>query len=124
MAGFAPIDAIRRAIRERARRKRVHLASVWPQTQAHINSWKILVAGDEAESFSQSDLIEAAFHFVLNGEYYGGYLRSVPMARREAEKFAVGSPDITARYNPDNPDQTVVLAEDNSDKLPFPIVSG
>ncbi len=102
----------------------MHLASVWPQTQAHINSWKILVAGDEAESFSQSDLIEAAFHFVLNGEYYGGYLRSVPMARREAEKFAVGSPDITARYNPDNPDQTVVLAEDNSDKLPFPIVSG
>jgi hypothetical protein len=61
---------------------------------------------------------------VLNGEYYGGYLRSVPMARREAEKLAVGSPEITARYNPANPDQAVVLAEDNSGKLPFQIVSG
>jgi hypothetical protein len=61
---------------------------------------------------------------VLNGEYYGGYLRSLPMARRETEKLAAGTPEIIARYNPDDPDQAVVIAEDNSGKLPFQIVSG
>jgi hypothetical protein len=105
-------------------RKRVQAAAGWPQTLAHINSWKILPAGDDAASFSQSDLIEAAFHFTLNGEYYGGYLRSAAMARRDAEKMAVGSPEITVRYNPENPDEAVVLAEDNAGKLPFTIISG
>jgi hypothetical protein len=123
MAGLSILDPIRRAMRESARSKRVRLAAQWPQAQAHINTWKILPLGDEAESFSQSDFIEAAFHFTLNGEYYGGYLRSIAMSHREAEKFAAGSPAVTVRYNPANPDHTVVLAEDNP-SLPFAIVSG
>jgi hypothetical protein len=28
------------------------------------------------------------------------------------------------RYNPANPDETAVLAEDNADNLPFGVVSG
>jgi hypothetical protein len=124
MAGLFFIDSIRRAVHERARRKRVQLAAGWLQAQAHVNSWKILPAGDATESFRQTDFIEAAFHFVLNGEYYGGYLRSPAMGRRDAEKLAVGSPEVTVRYNPANPDQTAVLAEDNRGKLPFEIVSG
>jgi hypothetical protein len=124
MAGVLLIDSIRRAIRENARKKRVRLAAGWPQTTAHVNSWKILSAGDAAESFSQTDYIEAGFHFVLNGEYYGGYLRSIAMGRHEAEKLAVGSPAVNVRYNPANPDQAVVLAEDNAGMLPFELVSG
>jgi hypothetical protein len=124
MVGLNPIDAIRRAVAERARRKRVQLAAGWPQATAHINGWKVLPAGDAATSFSQTDFIEARFHFLLNGEYYGGYVRSVAMGRREAEKLAVGSPGIHIRYNPANPDQAVVLAEDNSSALPFEVVSG
>ena len=124
MVGFYPIDAIRRAVAERARRKRVQLAAGWPQATAHINGWKVLPAGDAAKSFTQTDFIEARFHFLLNGEYYGGYARSVAMGRREAEKGSVGSPEIQIRYNPANPDQTVVLAEDNAGALPFEIVSG
>jgi hypothetical protein len=117
MAGLSILDPIRRALRENARKKRVRLAAQWPQAQAHVNTWKILPLGDEAESFSRSDFIEAAFHFNLNGEYYGGYLRSVGMAHREAEKLATGSPAVTVRYNPANPDQTVVLAEDNASPI-------
>jgi hypothetical protein len=123
MAGIFLIDSIRRSLRESARKKRVRLAAAWPQARAEINSWKILPVGDEAESFTQSDFLEAGFSFVLNGEYYGGYVRSVAMGRREAEKLAVGSPAVTVRYNPANPDQVVVLAEENS-ALPFEIVSG
>jgi hypothetical protein len=124
MAGFYPIDAIRRAVAERARRKRVRLAAGWPQATAHINGWKVLPAVDAAKSFTQTDFIEARFHFLLNGEYYGGYARSVAMGRREAEKLAVGSPGIRIRYNPANPDEAVVLAEDNVSALPFEVVSG
>lgn len=118
------IDSIRRAARERARRKKVQLAAGWPQTIAHINLWKVLPVGEGASSFGKTDFIEAGFHFVLNGEFYGGYVRSVAMAHREAEKLAVGDPEINVRYNPANPDQTVVLAEDNAGTLPFEVVSG
>src|ERR1035441_873535 len=120
---MALVDSIRRAVRERARKKRGQPAARWPQTAAQVDIWKILPAGDDAESFTQTDFIEASFHFTLNGEYYGGYLRSVAMGRKEAEKLAVGSPSINVRYNPTNPDQTVVLAEDN-EQFPFSLVSG
>jgi len=116
-------DSIRHSFRESARKKRVQIAAAWPQAQATINSWKVLSAGDNAQSFSQSDYIEAGFSFVLNGEYYGGYLSSVSMTRREAEKLAIGSPAVNVRYNPKDPNQVVVLAQDNT-ALPFAVVSG
>jgi hypothetical protein len=124
MAGLFLIDSIRRAVRERARRKRVRTAAGWPQITAKVNLWKVLPAGDAAESFTQTDYIEGGFSFLLNDEYYGGYLRSVAMGRREAEKLAVGSPSVMVRYNPANPDQTVVLAEDNAGSFPFEVISG
>lgn len=125
MLAFSPITAIGRALDERARKKRVELAATWPQTQAAINLWHILQVGDgAATSFAINQQIEAAYSFSLNGEYYGGYVRSGLMSRKQAEKLAVGSPQITVRYNPANPDQTAVLADDNTGKLPFEIVSG
>src|SRR5438445_657090 len=124
MAGIFFVDSVRRVLRERARTKRVQAAVNWPQATAHINSWKILPAGDAAESFTNTDYIEAGFHFTLNSEFYGGYVNSVPMPHREAEKLGSGSPELTVRYNPANPDVAVVLAEDNRGKLGFEIVSG
>jgi hypothetical protein len=123
MAGIFLLDSIRRSLRESARKKRIALAAAWPQAVAQINTWKILPLGEEAESFTQSDFIEAAFSFVLNDEYYGGYLRSSGMGRKEAESLATGSPTVNVRYNPANPDEVVVLAEDNP-AFPFDIVSG
>jgi hypothetical protein len=122
MPGIFFLDVVRRAPQERARLKRIAAAQSWPQVQAEINHWKIVPAGESSESFLQTDVIEAAFHFTLNGEYYGGYVRSGPMGRRGAEKAATGSPKITVRYDPKNPDHSVVLAEDNK-ALPFAIVS-
>ena len=123
MSGIFFLDSFRRAARERARLKRVRTAQSWPQAEAEINHWKIVPAGDASDSFTQTDLIEAAFHFILNGEYYGGYVRSVPMTRREAERRANGGPKLTIRYDPQKPDHNVALAEENQ-ALPFAIVSG
>ncbi|HWG17806.1 MAG TPA: hypothetical protein VN678_08080 [Acidobacteriaceae bacterium] len=123
MPGIFFLDSIRRAARERARLKRVQVAQRWPHIEGEINHWKIVPAGETSDSFSQTDVIEAAFHFTLNGEYYGGYVRSAPMGRREAEKAATGSPKLTVRYDAKNPDHNLVLAEDNK-ALPFAIVSG
>jgi hypothetical protein len=124
MAGMFLIDSIRRKLREKARMKRVRLGASWPQATAKITLWKILPAADVPDSFTQTDFIEAGFSFLLSGEYYGGYVRSTAMGRHEAEKLAVGSPSVNVRYNPANPDQTVVLAEDNAGTLPFDVISG
>lgn len=110
-------------MRESARKKRIRLAATWPQTTARINLWKVLPVGEDVQSFAQTDFIEGGFSFLLNGEYYGGYVRSVAMGRHDAEKVAIGEPSVIVRYNPANPDQTVVLAEDNA-ALPFEVVSG
>jgi Protein of unknown function (DUF3592) len=125
MAGFFLFDAVMRGVRGRARRKRVARAAQWPQTRAEVNGWKVVEAeGGTEGSFADAQQIEASFYFVLNGEFYGGYLRSVPMTRREAERLGVGSPVVQVRYNPANPDEVVVLAGDNTGELGFGIVSG
>jgi hypothetical protein len=124
MAGIFFVDFFRRALRERARTRRTRIATGWPSITAQVNTWKILPAGDASDSFTNTDYIEAAFHFILNGEFFGGYASSVPMPHREAEKLATGSPQIIVRYNPADPDETAVLAEDNRGKLPFALISG
>jgi hypothetical protein len=124
MASIFFIEAISRRIRRRNREKKLQLATQWPHTQAEINHWQVLNAEQEVATTGVPYQIEAGFHFKLNGEYYGGYLRSVALTHREAETKATGSPLVNIRYNPANPDETAVLAEDNPDNLPFRIISG
>ena len=123
MAGIFLIDGVRRSLRRRARDKKLGLAKSWPTTQAEINHWQVLNAEDDVATTGTPFQIEAGFHFTLNGEYYGGYLRSLAMTLHEAETKGTGSPKVNVRYNPTNPDETAVLAEDNGPNLPFKIVS-
>jgi hypothetical protein len=124
MAGVFFIDGIRRWLRRRNREKKLRLAAQWPLAQAEINHWQVLNAEEEAAAMGAPYQIEAGFHFNLNGEYFGGYLRSVAMTLHEAETKARGSPGINVRYNPSNPDEVAVLAEDNATTLPFRVFSG
>jgi hypothetical protein len=124
MAGVFFIDGIRRALRRRKREKKVALAKNWPTVQAEVNHWHVLNAEEDVATMGAPYQIEAGFHFKLNGEYYGGYLRSVAMGLHESETKATGNPKVNVRYNPANPDETAVLAEDNSGNLPFKVVSG
>jgi hypothetical protein len=123
MAGLFFIDGIRRWIRRRDREKRLSLAAQWPVTEAEINQWKVLDAEEDAATMGAPYQVEAGFHFKLNGEYYGGYLRSVAMGLHESESKAIGSPRVRVRYNPANPDVVAVLAEDNESTLPFRVFS-
>jgi hypothetical protein len=124
MAGIFLLDGIRPWLRRRSRDKRLRLALAWPQTTGEVNHWQIVDADQETTSAGAQYQIEAGFHFVVNGEYFGGYLRSVAMVHHEAETKAKGNPTVKVRYDPANPDNVVVLAEDNGRQLPFRIVSG
>jgi hypothetical protein len=46
------------------------------------------------------------------------------MTHHEAEMKSKGEPKVNLRYNPANPDETAVLAEDNGANLPVTIISG
>jgi hypothetical protein len=124
MAGILFIDAIGRRFRRRNREKKLRLASQWPLAQAEINHWQVLQADEEVATSGATYQIEAGFHFKINGEYYGGYLRSVALTHHEAESKATGNPLVNIRYNPANPDETAVFAEDNPSNLTFRVVSG
>jgi hypothetical protein len=124
MAGVFFIDGIKRWLRRRSREKKLGLAMNWPLVQAEVNHWQVLNADEDVGAMGAPNQIEAGFHFTLNGEYYGGYLRSVAMGLHDAETKATGSPKVSVRYNPVNPDETAVLAEDNVGNLPFGVVSG
>jgi hypothetical protein len=124
MAGTFLIDAISRKLRRKNREKKLRLAAQWPLAQAEINHWQVLSADEDVASPGVTYQIEAGFHFKINGEYYGGFLRSVALTHHEAEPKSTGSPSVSIRYNPANPDETAVLAEDNQGNLPFRVVSG
>jgi hypothetical protein len=123
MAGIFFIDGIRRKLRRSKREKKLGLAAQWPTTQAEVNHWQVLTADKADATIGAPYQIEAGFHFMLNGEYYGGYVRSVAMGLHEAETKATGNPKVNVRYNPANPDEVAVLAEDNSGTLPFRVLS-
>lgn len=123
MGGIFLIDSIRLWLRRRSRQKKLQQAATWPTIDAEVNHWAVLPADEEANAFGVPFQIEAGFHFILNGEYYGGYFRSVALAGGEAERLAKGNPTVNVRYNPANPDTVAVLAEDNPDNLPFHIFS-
>jgi hypothetical protein len=124
MAGVFFIDEIQRWLRRRGREKKLRLAAQWPLAQAEINHWQVVNADDEAAGMGASYQIESGFHFKINGEYFGGYLRSVAMGLHEAESKAIGNLIVNIRYDPANPDSVAVLAEDNEKILPFRVLSG
>ncbi len=96
MAGIFFIDGIKRSLRRRAREKKLAAAKGWPTVQGEVNHWQVLKADEDVATTGTPYQIEAGFH----------------------------EPKVNVRFNPANPDETAVLAEDNSDNLPFKVVSG
>ena len=123
MAGIFLLDSLRLWLRRRKRQKEIQLALQWPVTTGEVNHWRVVTADEEAASMGAPYQIEASFHFILNGEYYGGYFRSVAMAAGEAERLGRGNPSVNVRYNRNNPDAVVVLPQDNTNNLPFRVFS-
>jgi hypothetical protein len=124
MGGIFLIDGIRLQLRRRRREKKLLSARGWPTATGEVNRWNVVTADPESSSVGTMYQIEAGFHFIVNGEYFGGYLRSVALTMHEAETKAKGTPAVRVRYDPANPDAVAVLAEDNEGNLPFRVFSG
>lgn len=117
-------DSLRARYRLKALENRVRLAQAWPIAAGEILNWKIVPASEEVASFANPEQIEATFYFTLNGEYFGGHFRSVALSRSEIAAIRQATPSLNIRYNPENPDLTAVLAQDNEGNLPFSVLSG
>jgi hypothetical protein len=124
MSGIFIVDSIRSWFHRRQRDQKLEAARSWQPATGEVNHWELQPADKEADATGMKYQIHAAFHFTVNGEYYGGYVRSVAMVRHEAETVASGNPAVHIRYDPANPDSVAVLAEDNTNNLPFRVYSG
>jgi hypothetical protein len=116
-------EALRLWLERHSYENHMREARSWPVATGEVNGWKVVPAGPHGE-FGRDYQLEAGFHFVVNGEYYGGYVQSEPMVHHEAEKLGQGALAIRVRYNPADPDKNFVLPEDNPDNLPFNIYTG
>ncbi len=123
MSGIFLIGRIQSSFRRKKRQKLLQMARAWPTAMGEVNHWQVLDAEEDAMTTATPWQIEAGYHFTINGEYYGGYFRSVALVHREAETLAKGTPNVTVRYDPANPDLSVVLPADNLNNLPFRIFS-
>jgi hypothetical protein len=124
MGGIFLVDGIRLWLRRRSREKTLLAARGWPVATGEVNRWQVVSADSETSTLGALYQVEAGFHFIVNGEYFGGYLRSVAMTHHEAETKAKGTPPVHVRYDPANPDAVAVLEEDNEGNLPFRVFSG
>jgi Protein of unknown function (DUF3592) len=123
MAGIFLFDGIGAWFRRRGLQRRLELAKSWPITSGEILSWSIIDCDTDAVSAGTPHQIEAKYYFTLNGEYFGGHVRSIPMTHSAASRIPQTTPKIQIRYDSANPDNAVVLVEDNQGNLPFQIVS-
>jgi hypothetical protein len=113
-------------LRRRKREQDLAQAAQWPAATARLLKSSVIEKDPLAEGGTafQDRQVEAAFYFTLEGSYYGGHLRSVPLSDSEAHRMLKQIPEdtpVTVRYNPANPDEVHTLAADHEGKLPFQV---
>jgi hypothetical protein len=126
--GFFLFDAVFRTLRGRRRQERLQTAVLWPTTIAKLLPSTLVMkdslAGGTAVQDSQ---VECPYYFSITEGYFGGHVRSIACSdsegRRIQRSLAEDMP-IVVRYNPANPDEGCVLAEDNVGTLPFTVWPG
>ncbi len=123
MAGL--LTLLPNLLRRRKRDALLGAAAAWPTLPAKLLKSTVvskdpLAEGDTAFQDSQ---VESAFYFTFSGSYFGGHLRTTPVSDSEGHRLLRQLPEdteVTIRYNPANPDQTVTLPADNPN-FPAPI---
>lgn len=127
MGSFALFESIGALVDRHKRDRRLHMAEHWPVVTAKTLKPTVAHKDHCAHGTALADSqVEVPFYFTLESGYFGGQLRSEvcsdSQARRLAAALAEDTP-VAVRYNPVNPDEVAVLAEDNRDKLPFAVWS-
>lgn len=127
MGSFVLFESIGAMMDRHKRNHRLHLAEHWPVATA--KTLKPTVAHKDrcahGEGLADSQ-VEVPFYFTLESGYFGGQLRSEVCSDSQARRLAASLPEdtpVAVRYNPCNPDEVAVLAEDNRDRLPFQVWS-
>ena len=116
MAGL--LTLLPNLVRRRKREALLRAAASWPTIQARLLKSTVVPKdplAEEGTAFQESQ-VESAFYFTISGSYFGGHLRSTPLSDSEGHRLLRQLPEdteVTIRYNPDNPDQTVTLPADN-----------
>lgn len=128
MDGTLSFDWLRRLLRRSRREKALQQAATWPLLTASLLTSTVVPKDLLAEEGSvfQTFQIESAFYFTLDGGYFGGHLRSIPLSDSEAHRLIVATPEgttVQVRYNPQNPDENHTFAGDNLNALPFAVWS-
>lgn len=126
--GFFLFDAVSRTLRGRRRKERLQAAALWPTTTAKMLPSKLVTKDDLAEGTAIQDTqVECPYFFSIDAGYFGGHVRSVACSDSEGRRIQrdlVEDMPIVVRYNPANPDEACVLAEDNLRTLPFTVWPG
>jgi hypothetical protein len=117
-----------RYFERRKRAERLRAATAWPVVTAKLLESKLVMKDALAGGLDVQDTqVEVPYYFSIADGYYGGFVRSVPCTdsegRRMQRQLTEGMA-VEVRYNPANPDETCVLAEDNSSALPFAVWPG
>lgn len=111
----------------RKREKSLAAATAWPRTTARLLKPHLVLKDDAAEGSNiQTHQVEVPFYFHNDLGYFGGHVRSLPVSPSEGERLLrqiVEDAPVEVRYNPANPDEAHVLAEDNQGTLPFAVWS-
>jgi hypothetical protein len=109
------------AQRRKKRAERLQKAQVWPGVQAKLLAGKLVDRDDLAEAtLAQDRQVEFPFYFTLESGYFGGNVRTLPCSEGEARRLlkqVIEGTEITARYNPADPDEVCVLTADNAGAL-------
>ena len=121
--GFFVFDAIGRMMRGRKRAERLRAAAGWPVVAAKLLESKLVMKDDLAGGLDvQDSQVEVPYYFTLPSGYFGGFVRSVACTDSEGRRIQRQLTEgmaVEVRYNPADPDEGCVLAEDNAGKLPF-----
>ncbi|MGA8938008.1 MAG: DUF3592 domain-containing protein [Acidobacteriaceae bacterium] len=112
-----------RYFRRRGRERDLQAAAGWPAVTAKLLAGRIVPRDELAEgTLAQTLQIEYQYYFALKDDFFGGYLRSVPCSDSEGSRWmrdaGEGTP-VTVRYDPEDPDKSHALQQDNAGALPF-----
>jgi hypothetical protein len=118
MAAASIFDFIGNWLRHRSYHKKLTAALSWPLADGQVNHWKVIPAARKELTGAHPCQIEAGFHFIVNGEYFGGYLYSVGLGQHAADTLSKGTPKLKVRYDPANPNSNIALPVDNPDTTP------
>lgn len=113
------LDLIRRLVRKIYRSQKRKSRAEWPATTADVFEWAVIPAlgGSRSEG---SLRIRATLAITVSGQRHYGLLHSIGMGESPARKFlkeADKPSTLPVRYNPQNPEEMIVLPEKGV--LPF-----